>query len=237
MAVSEGCRILPCAYDMLYCFSGPGDRSESFGAHMRRAGAQVSEYDLLIGGESMDLLCDFTWEQVISRIQTRGFRGGALFVPPRSSFTQVLRTGDGPGRYGVQELDDDQRKRVRMGTALALRACDGAMRCHSLGLPWLIALPMLSPTMPSALQLDEYRSLARAGGIALVHGYPFCFQPGDEQESSVVAPVCATRGDKQTRTTLDRRQQPRSPKHSSRLCLRLGQCGFGDAVCQAEPFW
>eukprot|EP00971_Amphidinium_carterae_P227633 4515352-Amphidinium_carterae.1 len=112
---------------LLYAFSGPSSRLDSFGSFVRKLGASVDEVDI-INASHHDLVDQENWTQLWSRL---GDYCGVLLAPPCSTFSRARRYDHGPrplrghegrARYGFKDLTVDQLKEVKTGTLLALRA-------------------------------------------------------------------------------------------------------------------
>ena len=76
-----------------------------------------------------------------------------------------LRGPEAPDIYGLPGLSPDDKEKVRLGTACALRALAMAMILHEAGKPWWIETPMPRDGHPSVFKLPEYIDFFDKAGI------------------------------------------------------------------------
>ncbi|CAK0895402.1 unnamed protein product, partial [Prorocentrum cordatum] len=142
--------------------------------HFCKLGAQTAVYDAG-GSETRELLAQNAWRELDARIGALDFHGCAL-VPPSATFAP---RGDGgppvrgdvaPDIYGFRCLPPEVAERVRVETALSLRAAAVARRFLELGLPgWALAGARV-PGHPSVLKLPEWQAFADSPGFVASPG-------------------------------------------------------------------
>ena len=154
---------------ILYLFAGPR-RPGDFGEACEELGAEAICYDKETG---QDLLDDVLWDEVTGRIDGDDADGG-LMSPPCSTFSEArsgqggpcaLRGPEPPEIYGLPDLWPEDKEKVRIGTALALRSADAAHRFQAKGLPWLFETPRPKPGKPSVFSLPEVAALLELEGV------------------------------------------------------------------------
>ncbi len=63
----------------LYLFSGPKDRTDSFGNYAKKLWIECDEYDI-VNGKQYDLVCDAVWSSVLQDVKM-GKYDGVLMAP------------------------------------------------------------------------------------------------------------------------------------------------------------
>ena len=134
----------------LYQFSGRL-RKGSFKEWCKHYGAEVVCLDV-VRPLRVDLLNDEEWHPHLAAIVRGDFDGG-LTSPPCSSFAHSLGIDDGlhapqplrgewpPDLYGLKAIRPEDKEKVRIGTALALRGAEFASAFADAGRPWLAETP------------------------------------------------------------------------------------------------
>lgn len=151
---------------VLHLFSGPHGRQDGFAAHLEKLGWQCDEYDIT-NGDHEDLSSDNIWSPIIGKIRS-GYDDAMLAGPPCNTYTNArkaddggprpLRSADGPGRYGLEDLSPEQREQVRLGNLFATRAYEAATLLDKQAKPSIIEQPKLrdDPEAVSMYKLDEF---------------------------------------------------------------------------------
>ncbi len=160
-------RRMTLAIKLLYLFSGVPGRPDSLADLARNWGRKlgirvvVDELDIESG---TDLADEDIWRGVTRSITSRQV-DGILASPPCSTFgcrrlgdggPSPLRESDGPELYGKTVLRPEDKKKVRLGTLLAVRAAEAASLATERGIPWLNEQPHEQPGRPHMYRLNEW---------------------------------------------------------------------------------
>ena len=162
---------------IIYLFSGPDEEKEgSFKDECAKLNAKVLMRDTLIDPEKHDVLDPDVWRDTSREVKESD---GALLSPPCGSFSagrnnddggpRPLRGAHGAERYGLRDLDQNEKEQVRVGTGCIVRTAEAAQLLLDQGpvhdddgevwIPWVIEQPLPRPDRPSGLKLDEVLQL------------------------------------------------------------------------------
>ena len=156
----------------LYLFSGPKDRSDSFGNYAKKLGIECDEYDT-VNGKQYDLVSDTVWSSVLQDVKM-GKYDGVLMAPPCNTYTNARKADDGgpkplrgpkaPELYGLSSLREEDKEKVRVGTLLAVRTAELARVCAELEIPCIIEQPLWKKEDSEAISmynLEEFAELLK----------------------------------------------------------------------------
>ena len=157
---------------VLYLFSGP-ERPGSLRDALLKHGLQCINLDIE-AIPSTDLLDDQVWRDIEA-----GLRYGvccAVFMsPPCSTFSAArdgvsgpspLRDAEGPGLYGLADLDPALLLVVRQHNWFAVMVAKLASICWEVHVPFGVENPARRPGKPSLFNLSELQSISELQGVA-----------------------------------------------------------------------
>ena len=138
-----------------------------------------------------DLAEEHQWGQTYSRI-TAGEVQAYLSSPPCRTFSKARRLGRGVtsaghsaprplrgefgrDRYGLKDLDPEEKKRVSLDTLLAVRTAKAAEWFLEGGPPTIIETPAKSEGHPHLFELDEFTALREKYNMKIVVSPQYMF--------------------------------------------------------------
>ena len=163
---------------ILYLFSGMHrDTPDTFLHYVKQISlelgmqVEVVEFDTL-NGSTFDLSDEMTWGQILSDIRSMKYIA-ALLSPPCGTFgcrrwdsfgPPPLRGEAGADLYGLPGLSADDLANVKLGTLLALRACEAADLFSKAGLPWICEQPAKAKGRAHMFALKEWELVHQRHG-------------------------------------------------------------------------
>ena len=135
-----------------------------------------------------DLICDATWDMILSLIVARVF-AGSMWSPPCCTFSTARNNHDGgptPLRgmsardiYGLPNLSPADKEKVRIGTLLAVRTAEGLVLHLRLLIPFIFETPAPRPGRPHITLLEEFRPIVDDPRVdTLIFDQCTCGAPG-----------------------------------------------------------
>lgn len=162
---------------IFHFFSGPSNRIDGFAAAMTQAGYICEEYDIVNRPEE-DLAAEQVWQKVHGRLKG-GCYQAMLAGPPCNAFTDArkddgqgprpLRARDGPQRYGLENLDEENKKKVKLGNLFAERTCLAVNILDDQERPSIVEQPKHkeADNAVSMFKLDEFIELRSKDTVKL----------------------------------------------------------------------
>ena len=147
----------------IYLFSGPAHDADMQYCFNQR-GWWCSSFDLERSPQH-DLVDEEVWTKIEKDLEESVYDAGGA-APPCATFSVArgatqgdgpspLRGPEAPDIHGLPGLSPDDKEKVRLGTACALRALAMAMILHEAGKPWWTETPLPRDGHPSVFKLPE----------------------------------------------------------------------------------
>ena len=161
---------------VLFAFSGPTLRPESFPEKCEARGAHGVCIDVLLDPSGHDLADDHIFGKLCQDLSRPFFQAG-LWSPPCGTFSPVRRlhvTGDDPkplrtergkGRYGIAGLSPSESEAVRVGTLLAVNTSKALWIHIRRKIPFIFETPEPRAGHPNITNLDEFELLLAQPGV------------------------------------------------------------------------
>ena len=164
---------------VLYLFSGP-ERPGSLRDALLKHGLQCINLNIE-AIPSTDLLDDQVWRDVEAGLRS-GVYCAVFMSPPCSTFSAArdgvsgpspLRDAEGPGLYGLADLDPAHLLVVRQRNWFAVTVAKLASICWEVHVPFGVENPARRPGKPSLFNLSEMQSLSELQGVVFKR-FPQC---------------------------------------------------------------
>lgn len=172
-AETSGTRKQVGNFKILYLFGGPYRPSDGFEKFCQQLGSQCEQVDIEFNPDH-DLTSQSFWDHLSARLDDFD---AYLISPPCSTFTAArndedggpgkLRSVEGPGRYGLGNLNPEDKHKVRIGTLLALRGHAVASHAQRSNKPWILEQPHMREDGTSMFRLDEFQQLLQENGVRI----------------------------------------------------------------------
>ena len=158
---------------VLYLFSGPERPDDGVGYFLAKRDIACRGLDTEISADH-DLLDQANWDRLWAELDDYD---GRLMSLPCGTFSAArkpddggpapLRSFDGPGCYGLQNLRPEEKEKVRVGNVLAIRSSRVCRRSHVTKKPWMLEQPHHKELQcrTSMFTLDEFQELMGLDGV------------------------------------------------------------------------